>query len=110
MTDCVNVKCRKQATALIENCYSGAGIFSRAAVLIESVFVADWGVRATECRRLKTVAQRAGELAQSSLVAPVPSPLAQFLCFHQSCFCQNRHVMGDRRLGKMDARLDIRGA
>ena len=38
------------------------------------------------------------------------TPLAQFLCLHQSRFCQNRHMMGDRRLGKVNPRFDIRGA
>jgi hypothetical protein len=59
---------------------------------------------------LQTLAQFAGKFTQRGLIAPVPHPLAQFLGLYQSRFLQNGHMMGDRRLGEVNALLDIGGA
>ena len=56
---------------------------------------------------LKSLAQFAGKFTQGCLVAAVPHPLSQLLRVHQARFCQNRHMMGDRRLGKVNPRFDI---
>ena len=76
--------------------------------MIESAFLAGEG--ATECRRLKSLAQFVDKFAQGCLVSAVPHPLSQLLCLDQARFCQNRHVMGDRRLRKVNPRLEIRSA
>ena len=60
--------------------------------------------------RLETFAQIAGECAQGGFVAPVPHPLAKFLRFYQSGSSQNRHMMRDRGLGKVNAQFDVGGA
>ena len=59
---------------------------------------------------LQTLPQRASKFAEGGLVSPVPPPLPQFLRLDQSRFCENRHVMGDRRLGEVNPRFNIRGA
>jgi len=102
------------AIALVENCYRGRiperGSFFRTAVLIESAFLPDQVARDTECRRLKSLTQFVDKFAQGCLISAVPHPLSQLLCLHQARFCQDRHMMGDRRLRKVNPRLEIRSA
>ena len=51
---------------------------------------------------LKILAQFADKFSQGGLVAAVPHPLSQLLCLDQPRFCQNRHMMGDRQLRKLN--------
>jgi hypothetical protein len=44
------------------------------------------------------------------LIATIPAPLSVLRRLHQSGFHQDRHVMRNRWLGKMDALLDIAAA
>jgi len=65
---------------------------------------------ATPIKPLKIRSQRAGELAQSRFIAPVPHPLAEFLGVDQSRFPQNGHVMGNRRLREVNPEFDVGSA
>ena len=54
--------------------------------------------------------QHLNDLAQGLLISPIPAPLALLRSFDEPSLGQDRHVMRDRRLRKVNPALDISSA
>src|SRR6476661_6855462 len=61
-------------------------------------------------RTSKALTQRPPEPAQHRLISPVPDPEPKLLRLHHTRPGQNRHMMRNGRLRKMNTLLDIRSA
>lgn len=59
---------------------------------------------------LERLLERSSEIPDRCFVPAIPSPLLFFLRLDEARLLQDRHVMGNGRLGEMDARLNVGGA